>query len=52
LVTTLVNGRQPAGRHTVTWNRTDGTGNRVASGVYFYKLTSGNYRTTRKLVVE
>jgi hypothetical protein len=52
LVATLVNGRQPAGRHNVTWNRTDGTGNRVASGVYFYKLTSGNYRTTRKLVVE
>jgi hypothetical protein len=52
LVTTLVNGRQPAGRHNVTWNRTDGTGNRVASGVYFYKFTSGNYRITRKLVVE
>jgi len=52
LVTTLVSGNQPAGRHNVTWNRTDGTGNRVASGVYFYKLTSGNYCITRKLVVE
>ena len=51
-VATLVHGNQPAGRHTATWNRTDGTGNRVASGIYFYQLTSGNYRTTRKLVVE
>jgi len=52
LVTTLVKGKQTAGWHSVTWNRADGQGNRVASGVYFYKLTSGTYRTTRKLVVE
>ena len=52
LVTTLVNGKQTAGWHNVTWNRTDGEGRRVASGVYFYKLNSGTYRTTRKLVVE
>jgi hypothetical protein len=51
-VATLVNGRQAAGRYNTTWNRTDGQGNRIASGVYFYKLTSGNYRITRKLVVE
>jgi hypothetical protein len=52
LVTTLVNGRQTVGWHSVTWNRTDGAGSRVASGVYFYKLNSGTYSTTRKLVVE
>ena len=52
LVTTLVNGCQPAGRYNTAWNRTDGQGNRVASGVYFYKLTSGTYRVTRKLVVQ
>jgi hypothetical protein len=52
LVTTLVNGKQPAGWHNVVWNRTNGKGSRVASGVYFYKLNSGTYRTTRKLVIE
>ena len=51
-VATLVNGRQTPGRYNVAWNRTDSDGNRIASGVYFYKLTSGNYRITRKLVVE
>jgi hypothetical protein len=51
-VATLVNGHQAAGRYTVAWNRTDCDGSRVASGVYFCKLTSGNYCITRKLVVE
>jgi hypothetical protein len=51
-VATLAKGRQNAGWHNVTWNRTDGQGKRVASGVYFYKLTSGSYQVTRKLVVE
>jgi subtilisin family serine protease len=52
LVTTLVNGRQIAGWHNVVWNRTDDEGRRLASGVYFYRLNSGTYRTTRKLVIE
>jgi len=51
-VATLVNGRQPAGRYNTTWNRTDSDGNRIASGVYFCRLTSGTARTTRKLIVE
>jgi hypothetical protein len=50
-VTTLVSGAQKTGWHNVSWNRTDGRGNRVASGVYFYSLKAGSYSATRKLVV-
>jgi len=44
-VAELVNGQVKAGHHTVTWNATD-----VASGVYFYKITAGNFTATRKMV--
>jgi hypothetical protein len=37
-VATLINGQMNAGYHSVTWNAQS-----AASGVYFYKLTAGNY---------
>jgi flagellar hook assembly protein FlgD len=38
LVRTLVDGPAVRGRHTVVWDGRDRGGNRVASGVYFYRL--------------
>lgn len=35
----LAQGAYSPGQHTVKWNGRDNTGNRVSSGVYFYKLT-------------
>jgi hypothetical protein len=37
-VQTLAEGARPAGDQSVTWDGTDVTGQRVASGVYFYRL--------------
>jgi hypothetical protein len=37
-VATLVDEERPAGRFTVEWNGNTVSGNRVSSGVYFYKL--------------
>jgi hypothetical protein len=45
-VATLVNDTQEAGNHDV---RFDGSG--LASGVYFYRLTAGEYVNTKKLLV-
>ena len=45
-VATLVSGQMDAGIHTVQW---DATGQ--PSGVYFYRLHSGDYEETRKLVL-
>jgi hypothetical protein len=47
----LVRGSQPAGRHTAVWAGTDDAGRRVASGVYFYRLTAGARTATRKMVM-
>jgi hypothetical protein len=50
-VTTLVNERLGAGEHRVEWNGVASTGDRVASGVYFYKLTSGSDNVSKKMVL-
>jgi hypothetical protein len=42
----LVSGERAAGRYTATW---DATG--IPSGVYFYKLASGGYSLTKKMVL-
>ncbi len=45
-VATLVNEYKPAGRYEVEFNASG-----FASGVYLYKLTSGNNTSTRKLLL-
>lgn len=50
-VKTLVNGVMTAGAHTVSWNGMDDNRRPVASGVYFYKMQSGTYTNTRKMIL-
>ena len=49
-VSTLVEGRQEAGPHTVTWDGRGAQGAPLASGVYLYRLVTGGRVQTRKLV--
>jgi len=39
-------GQQQAGYHQVEWSDSN-----IPAGVYFYRLTAGNYQATKKLVV-
>jgi len=50
VVTTLVSGRQNAGRYRVTWNLDSRARAELANGVYFYRLTAGENTATRKMV--
>lgn len=50
-VTTLVNGRKEAGEYTIDWNGTSDGGNRVASGIYFYRITAGDFVKTKKMMM-
>lgn len=47
----LVNDRLSAGSHTVTWDGTDEMNNSVSSGVYLYKLKTGNFQQTKKMIL-
>ncbi len=50
-VATLLDKPMLAGYHQVTWNGTDDAGRVVASGTYFYRVTSGASGTTRKMIL-
>ncbi|MCF8260794.1 MAG: T9SS type A sorting domain-containing protein [Melioribacteraceae bacterium] len=50
-VVQLVNENKSAGTHTVTWNAADKVGTKVSSGVYFYKLTSGEIAESKKMIL-
>lgn len=50
-VKTLVSGFQATGTHKVTWDGTDAKGVTVSSGVYFYRMVSGEFTDTKKMVL-
>jgi len=50
-VVTLVSERQKAGYYTVNWNGRDASGNLVTSGVYIYKITTGDYAKSKKMLL-
>jgi hypothetical protein len=41
----------PAGAHYIHWDGRNGSGDRVASGVYFYKINNAKYEAVRKLLL-
>ena len=51
LVHALLNGNLGAGPHRVGWNGLDDNGERVASGVYFYRLEHGGKAFVRKMLL-
>jgi hypothetical protein len=48
---TNYSGYAEAGVHNIVWSGTDRAGNRVASGIYFYKATAGQSSATRKMIL-
>jgi subtilisin family serine protease len=50
-VITLVAENQPAGNYRTIWNGNNAAGQPVASGIYFYSLTTEKYRGIRKMVL-
>ena len=57
LVRTLALGHQPAGMYQTRsraayWDGKNTLGETVASGIYFYTLTAGDYTATRKMLIK
>ena len=51
LVRTLVNEHQPAGLKFVVWNGLDNQGQKVSSGIYIYQFKTGNFCTSKKMIM-
>ena len=51
LLRTLVNDARAAGPHQVLWDGRNNAGQRVSSGVYFYKLQANDFAQTKKMVL-
>lgn len=50
-VRSLAPGNQPAGQHQVVWDGKDQSGATVSSGIYFYRLTAGDFVGSKKMVL-
>ncbi|MGH7494427.1 MAG: T9SS type A sorting domain-containing protein [bacterium] len=50
-VTTLINQRQNAGFYTTRWNGINDSGELVSSGIYLYRLKSGDFVQTKRMVL-
>jgi len=51
VIRTLLNASVKSGSYTINWNGTDDNGKSVASGIYIFRLTSGNKTITHKLLL-
>ncbi len=50
-VRNLVDKNATAGYHSVVWDGRDNSGQAVASGVYLYQMSAGNFREVKKLTL-
>ncbi len=51
LVRSLIHEELAAGRHRVAWDATDNSGRAVASGVYFYRISTAGSAESRKMLL-
>ncbi len=50
-IKSLINNVVSAGNHSVIWKGTDDNSHKVSSGIYFYRMKSGNYTSTKKMIL-
>jgi hypothetical protein len=51
LIKRLENSVLPAGAHETVWNGSNERGDRVSSGIYFYKLSTPTFTQTKKMIL-
>ncbi|MCK9434629.1 MAG: T9SS type A sorting domain-containing protein, partial [Candidatus Cloacimonetes bacterium] len=51
LLKTFKQNHEQAGYYQVSWDGRDVNGHQVSTGVYFYRMSSGKYSHTKKMVL-
>jgi hypothetical protein len=50
-VRSLINEDKSAGKYNIMWDSRNNYGQRVSSGIYFYKINAGDFVQTKKMVL-
>ena len=50
-VKTLINEHRTVGDYFIVWDGSNSNNNKVSSGIYFYKMKSSNYTSTKKMIL-
>ncbi len=51
LMRALINGERVPGTYPAVWDGTDGIGDQMEGGVYFYRLSVGSRTTTKRMLL-
>jgi len=51
VVRTLVDNVQEPAYYNIRWDGRDDKGKRLASGIYFYRIEVGRFKSTKKMVI-
>ncbi|HDL01692.1 MAG TPA: hypothetical protein ENH23_05605, partial [candidate division Zixibacteria bacterium] len=47
----IVDQQYAAGNYRVTWNGTNSSGDKVSSGLYFYRIETETFAATKKMLL-
>ena len=50
-IITLVDETKPAGDYQINWDSNDSYGQKVSTGIYFYRFQAGDYIETKKMIL-
>jgi len=50
-IITLVDETKPAGDYQINWDSNDSNGQKVSTGIYFYRFQAGDYVETKKMIL-
>jgi len=50
-IRSLLNSKQSAGYHSISWDATNDIGEGVSAGMYIYMIHAGDFRSTKKMVL-